>query len=392
MLESSHVTLEPTRVTRSRLPVIAVAVWAAILAAIVAIGLVFGGRGATPDSTTSTLQGAGAPGGAPLNLNAPLAADPSATPAPSGSAGTNPGTNPGDDHDWKGPGGFAFGPGGPGRGGPGRGGPGRGAISITAISGSNLSLKTADGWTRTIDATGATITAQDGSALTLGDLKVGDQIVFRETRNADGTFKITAIVRLQPQADGSVKAVDATSITLTAPDGSTKTIGITSATKYTLKGQAATAADIKVGDRVHALGTTDTAGSFTATTVDIAPAVVGGTVTAKTASSITITDRGGTTVTIHVDSTTTYQTRGNASASLADVAVGNLVDAEGTLNADGSLNATAVQFGAPGQGEGRPFGGPGRGRGPNGGKPGIPGNPANPVNPGTTPAPSSTAG
>src|SRR5207248_1311851 len=186
---------------------------------------------------------------------------------------------------------------------------------------------------------------------------------------SDGTFKITDIVRIPPQTAGTVKNVDATSATLTLPDGSTKTIGLTGSTTYNVKGKAATAADLKAGVRVHAVGTVDSNGAFTATQVDIAPAVVAGTVTAKSANSITLNDRAGGTITVNVDSSTTYQTRGNASASLADVAVGDMLEAEGTLNTDGSLNATAVQYGAPGAGGYGPGGlgpggfGPGKDRG-----------------------------
>lgn len=380
---------EPTPVTRSRLPFIAIAVWAAILAAIVAVGVVFGGRAASTDSTNARLGAAGAPAAAPLNfnaplnLNAPLAADPSASPNPSAGTGTN--TNGDDpDHGPRGFGGpdFGFGGRGPrGFGGPHGGGPdrGHGPITITAINGGNLSLKTDDGWTRTIDATGATITGQGGATLAIGDLKVGDQIAFRQTRNTDGTYRIDAIVRIPPRAAGTVKSVAADSATLTQPDGSSTTIGLTAGTTYTLEGKAATAADLKVGTRVRAVGTKDSNGAFTATHVDIEPAMVVGKVTARTADTITVTDRGGTSVTIHVTSSTTYETRGNSTAGLADVAVGNVVLAQGTLNGDGSLTATDVRIG--------PFGPGGPGR-PHGDRE----NDGAPANPGGSPDPSANAG
>ena len=221
------------------------------------------------------------------------------------------------------------------------------AVSITAINGSQLSLKTDDGWTRTIDAAGATVTEQGGTAITLADLKVGDQIAFRQTRNADGTYTVTQIVRIPPQASGTVKSVDANSATLTLPDGTTKTIGLTSSTTYTLNGNAATAADLKVGTRVHATGTVDANGNFTATKVAIAPAEVHGTVTAKSGNTITLKDQAGASVTVNVDGSTTYASRGSNAAGLADIAVGDVLEAEGTLNADGSLTARRVQYGTP---------------------------------------------
>jgi Cu/Ag efflux protein CusF len=380
--------LNPTPVTRSRLPFVAIGVWAAILAAIVAVGLVFGGRGANAADNAPA-------GAAGITLTAPLAADPSpgssAAPGASG-APANPGT-PG--QAGKGPNGFAFGrgPGGPGPGGPGGPGRGFGAVSITAINGSQLSLKTDDGWTRTIDAAGATVTEADGTAITLADLKVGDQIGFRQTRNADGTYTVTQIVRIPPQASGTVKSVDANSATLTLPDGTTKTIGLTSSTTYTLNGNAATAADLKVGTRVHATGTVDANGNFTATKVAIAPADVHGTVTAKSGNTITLKDQAGASVTVNVDGSTTYASRGSTAAGLADIAVGDVLEAEGTLNADGSLTATRVEYGTPGQGG---FGGPGFGgpgfHGPGGHRgPGGNGN-GNGTAPNASPVPSTSGG
>ena len=301
-------------------------------------------------------------------------------------------------------------------GGPGEPGRGHGPISITAINGSQLSLKTDDGWTRTIDASGATVSEPAGTAITLADLNVGDQVGFSQTRNADGSYKITAVVRIPPHAGGTVRSVDASSATLMLPDGTTKTIGLTSATTYILQGQAATAADLRVGARVHVVGSLDGSGNFTATRVDIAPAEVQGIVTARTSSTITITDRAGATVVVNVDASTTYHSRGDNAASLADVAAGDFLEAEGSLNSDGSITANRVHFGTagpcgcggPGDGNGgNGFGprGPGHGFGCHDGHrfgghdghgfghgPGDPANPADPGNPNASPAPSPGAG
>ena len=114
---------------------------------------------------------------------------------------------------WTAPGGF-------------QGSVGQVAITITKIDGSNLSLQTTDGWTRTIDATGATIT-KGGQTITVADLKVGDQITFREARQTDGTYKITTIQVQLPTASGTVTAVSSGSVTITQFDGSSKTLTLT---------------------------------------------------------------------------------------------------------------------------------------------------------------------
>ena len=248
------------------------------------------------------------------------------------------------------------------------------SIAITKIDGSKLSLQTTDGWTRTIDATGATIT-RAGQTISVTALKVGDQISFRESRQSDGTYKITTIQVLLPTASGTVTAVGSASVTITQFDGSSRTLALTGSTTYTEAGTSVSRSALVVGVRISAQGTVDSAGNFTAAAVTIAPATVQGTVASKTATTIVVKTTAGKTVTIDVSSSTKYSVRGVSSPTLANVAVGDRIAAQGTLNADGSLAATVVQaapndqpgfggFGGPGG-----FGGHGRGFGGWGGRP-----------------------
>lgn len=158
--------------------------------------------------------------------------------------------------------------------GPAGHGPGKGPITIRAISGSQLSLATEDGWTRTITAAPDTTITRGGVKIGVGDLRFGDEIRFRQTRNGDGTYTISAVKVTLPK--------------------------------------------------------------------------VGGEVTGKTSNSITVKNRDGTTTVIHVTGSTTYKVKGKETgASLGDIADGDKVDAEGTLRADGSLDAVAVRGGPP---------------------------------------------
>ena len=258
-----------------------------------------------------------------------------------------------------------------------RGGSGAVAITITKIDGTKLSLQTGDGWTRTIDAAGAAIT-KAGKTVAVTDLAVGDTINFRETRQTDGTYKITTIQVVVPTASGTVTAVTSTSVTISQGGNSTKTLTLTGATTFTQGGAAATSSALVVGVRITAQGTVDSAGNFTATTVNISAAAVRGTVASKTATTIVVTTAPGKTVTVNVSSTTKYVVRGVTAPTLNDVAVGSFVAAAGTLNADGSLSAATVQAGFGGRpgfggvGSGIP-GGPGRVRWPNGGGSGASG-------------------
>ncbi len=67
------------------------------------------------------------------------------------------------------------------------------SITITAIDGSSLSLKTDDGWTRTITVGSSTEITKGGETVALGDLAVGDEVCFTQERATDGTYSITAI-------------------------------------------------------------------------------------------------------------------------------------------------------------------------------------------------------
>jgi len=145
---------------------------------------------------------------------------------------------------------------------------GFGGITITAISGSNVSLKTVDGWTRTIAIAGDTVLQKEDATIALSDLKVGDQVQVRQTRLDDGSFKVTELHVLLPRAGGTVTAVTGTTITVEGRDGSTTTINVTAGTTYQVgTNEDAALADIKVDMHLMAVGTVNADGSFTASAV-----------------------------------------------------------------------------------------------------------------------------
>jgi hypothetical protein len=269
-----------------------------------------------------------------------MGASPSASPAAPG-ASAQPGASGAPAR----PNGGAWKGAGHGEGRDGIGGRGFGAITITAINGSSLTLKTEDGWTRTIAVTSATTITKAGQTITAGQLAVGDSVRFKQTRGTDGSFTVTAIAVVLPKVAGTVTAVTADAITVTTRDGTARTIATNGSTTYRLGNATASRADVKVGSTILATDTEGSGNAFTAASVTIkAPRVVG-TVTAKTATTITITRRDGTTQTINVGAGTTYQVAGVPTAGLGDVTVGMRLEATGRQNADGSLDATAVRAG-----------------------------------------------
>lgn len=153
-------------------------------------------------------------------------------------------------------------------GGGGRGfGHGFRGISITAISGSSISLETADGWTRTITVDGGTTYSKSGDTIALGDLAVGDEIGFHQTRETDGSFTIDSVALIPPHLGGQVTAVSGSTITVTHRDGTTGTIAVTGTTTYEVAGATAALADVKVGMFLMAEGKENSDGSLTATEV-----------------------------------------------------------------------------------------------------------------------------
>ncbi len=146
------------------------------------------------------------------------------------------------------------------------GGVGTGGVTIASIDGDEVDLETADGWTRTIDVSTTTIT-KDGQPIEVDELAVGDRIAFRQTRNADGTFTVTAIHVLRPSVFGTVRAVSGTTITITDRDGSTQTIHVDAATTYRVEGADAGFGDIAVGMRLIAVGSLNADGSLDAAAI-----------------------------------------------------------------------------------------------------------------------------
>ncbi len=141
-------------------------------------------------------------------------------------------------------------------------------MTVTAINGSSLSLKTADGWTRTISVTGSTKITRAGTSVGLSTIKVGDTIALRESKAKDGSFTIDAITVVLPRVFGQVTATTASTITVKQFDGSSLTIHVGSGTTFRILGvTSATVSSVKVGMTISAEGTKAANGTFDALSV-----------------------------------------------------------------------------------------------------------------------------
>jgi hypothetical protein len=228
-----------------------------------------------------------------------------------------------------------------------RGGAAFGTITIASIDGTRIGLRTADGWTRTIDVAADTKIFLGSQAGQVSDLAVGNDIRLRQKRNADGSFAIVSLTVPAARAKGEVTAVSGNSITIRRRDGSTTTLTVNGATVYRQGDAEASKADVKVGSNIGAEGRPGSSDAFTATIVRISLTRVVGEVTAKTADTISVRQRDGSTVVIHVDADTRYRARGTngAKATLVNVEVGARIEAAGIRRSDGSLDAVAVGAG-----------------------------------------------
>ncbi len=160
---------------------------------------------------------------------------------------------------------------------------------------------------------------------------------------------------------GEVSAISANALTIQDPSGASATFAINTNTVFLKAGVSASASDVSVGSFIRIVPTTP--GSMTALKVFIQGPHVGGKVTAIDGSTITLTNRNGTTLTVIESGATTY-TKDGVAASSSDVLVGQRVEARGTFvtGSTTTLNATTVKIGSPGPGH-EPVDGPGHGPG-----------------------------
>ena len=221
-------------------------------------------------------------------------------------------------------------------------------ITITSISGSDITLKTDDGWTRTITITDSVQLTKGGQPIQVSDLKVGDQVRFSQTRNADGSYTVTALAVVVPTIAGTASDITSSGFKVTTRDGSVWTVTVSGSTVYSFGQASGSLSDVKDGGRVAVAGNVTADNKMTASSVRVRGDRVVGKVTAKTADTITIQARDGKSVTVHVTGDTTYRVAGVENASLKDVAVDMAIGVSGRSRSDGSIDGAAIVAGKVG--------------------------------------------
>ena len=138
--------------------------------------------------------------------------------------------------------------------------------TITSINKTQLTLKTADGKTATVNLSADTRYRKDAQPAELEDFKVGDMVMVggepagEDTWNA--RFMATRSVSGQAMRGemgknfiaGEIKSIEGTHLTILRPDGETQTIQVDENTSFRKRGESITLADFKPGDHVFGRG------------------------------------------------------------------------------------------------------------------------------------------
>jgi hypothetical protein len=151
----------------------------------------------------------------------------------------------------------------------------------------------------------------------------------------------------------TITAINGSSISLETVDGWTRTITVTDETQLSKDGEEITLAELQVGDKVRFRQTVDDNGTWTVTAIAVVSPSVFGQVTAVNADSIALSQRDGSSVTVHVDGSTKFSVGGETGKALSDIEVGMIAAASGEENSDGSLDAKGVRAGSIWDGIGR---------------------------------------
>ena len=248
--------------------------------------------------------------------------------------------------------------------------------TVSAVSGNTLTVASkgfgpnATAATYTVDATNATVT-KNGSASTLSNVSVGDSVSVQGT--VSGTNVTATAVRdgmmgrgmgQAPGVFGTVASVSGNTLTVTSKmgpggtAGTTYTVDATNAT-VTKNGASSSVSNVSTGDTVMVQGTVSGT-SVTATSIrDGLPQgqkpqtpviqgngqpVIGGNVTAINGSTLTVTNKSNVTYT--VDATSATVEKGNAVSSISNVAVGDNVVVQGTVNGNAVTASSVIDSGA----------------------------------------------
>jgi Domain of unknown function (DUF5666) len=135
--------------------------------------------------------------------------------------------------------------------------------TVTSVGVDRFDVKTRDGLTRVIVVNDQTKYREDQKPIALEDLKVGDRVAVHGTPGSDKSFTATMVRRMTEQdmarfqgsrAFGRITAINGNEITVENRREGQRVIVVNDQTSFVKEGQTIALKDLKVGDRVAAMG------------------------------------------------------------------------------------------------------------------------------------------
>ncbi|MHB8378867.1 MAG: DUF5666 domain-containing protein [Acidimicrobiales bacterium] len=216
---------------------------------------------------------------------------------------------------------------------------------VTTVTPTSVTVLKWSGTSTTYTLAPTTVYTEGQSPTTQSSLMVGDRVNV-QTSSTDSTTATSVNIELA-ELFGTVSAVSGYTITITDPQGFSRTILAGTTTTYTVGGAPGTLANVTVGTKIVAQGTID----INRTTLDALSIKIGsaatmgnvhGVVTAFTPTSVTVLGKGSVTpTTFTITTTTTYKDDG-VSLSAADLAVGSKIGIE--VSSAASLTALNIEI------------------------------------------------
>ncbi|MBB6147047.1 hypothetical protein HNQ77_005032 [Silvibacterium bohemicum] len=154
--------------------------------------------------------------------------------------------------------------------------------TVTAISGSDITVKTEDGASYKIETGANTHFRKQRDPIKLADIHVGDMVgAFGDKDDKAKTVGAVAVMVFDKEqyekaraefgktwTAGAIQSIDETKITIKRPDNVVQIIVVDENTSFRKRRDSITLADIKVGDNVSARGSL-LGGNFLATTLSV---------------------------------------------------------------------------------------------------------------------------
>jgi len=211
---------------------------------------------------------------------------------------------------------------------------------VTIVTPTSVTVQLWDGATKTYSLTGTQYT-EGKLPSTWASLVVGDRVRV-QTSSTDPTTATLINIELA-ELFGKVTAKTGLAITITDPQGFSRTILTSLTTTFTVGGVPGTLASVNVGSKIVAQGTIDA----NATTLDALSVEVGtsgttgttgtmntihGVVTSFTSGTVTVLQKDGTSTPFTLTTSTTFKDDG-ATLSSSDLATGSKVGIEASSTA-----------------------------------------------------------